>query len=45
MNMILFLGHLIKMATAHIWLNKICLNNKPKLTLTLTYFNINNEIR
>ena len=31
------------MATAHIWLNKICLNNKPKLTLT--YFNIIKEIR
>ena len=42
-NMILFLGHLIKMATAHIWLNKTCLNNKPKLTLT--YLNIIKEIR
>ena len=26
-----------------IWLNKICLNNKPKLTIT--YFNIIKEIR
>ena len=42
-NMILFLGHLSKMAIAHIWLYKICLNNKPKLTLT--YFNIIKEIR
>ena len=42
-NMILFLDYLIKMATAHIWYNKICLNNKPKLTLT--YFNIIKEIR
>ena len=42
-NMILFLGHLIKMASSHIRLNKLCLNNKPKLTLT--YFNIIKEIR
>ena len=37
------LGHLIKMATVHKWKNKICLNNKPMLTLT--YFNIIKEIR
>ena len=42
-NMILFLGHLIKMPIAHIWYYKICLDNKPKLTLT--YFNIIKEIR
>ena len=29
-NMILFLGYLIKIAIAHIWYYKICLNNKPK---------------
>ena len=40
---ILFLGHLIKMAIAQIWQYKICLNDKPKLTLT--YFNIIKEIR
>ena len=28
-NMILILGHLIKMATSYIWQNKLCLNNKP----------------
>ena len=42
-NMILFLGHLIKMAIAHIWYYKICLDNKPRLTLT--YLNIIKEIR
>ena len=42
-NMILFLGHLIKMAIAHIWSYKICLNNEPKLTFT--YFIIIKEIR
>ena len=42
-NMILFLGHLIKMAVAHIWYCKICLDNKSKLTLT--YLNIIKEIR
>ena len=42
-NIILFLGNLIKMAIAHIWYYKICLDNKPKLTLT--YFNIIKEFR
>ena len=31
------------MATAHVWWNKICLNDKPMLTFT--YFDIIKEIR